>query len=63
MTHGEQFRTDYSNASRTQLFNITTLSWDETLCSLFGIPRQCLAEVTDSDGLFGMTDCQGLLPH
>ena len=63
LTHGEQFRTDYSNASRTQLFNITTLQWDETLCGLFGIPRQCLPEVTDSDGLFGMTDCQGLLPH
>lgn len=63
LTHGEQFRTDYSNASRTQLFNITTLRWDDTLCGLFGIPRQCLPEVTDSDGLFGMTDCQGLLPH
>ena len=63
LTHGEQFRTDYSNASRTQLFNITTLRWDETLCGLFSIPRQCLPEVTYSDGLFGMTDCQGLLPH
>ena len=63
LTHGAAFRTDYSNASRTELFNIMDLCWDETLCGLFGIPAQCLPEVTDSDGDFGMTDFEGLLPR
>ena len=63
LTGGREFRTDYSNASRTQLFNITSLQWDESLCGIFGIPKNCLAEPTDSDGLFGMTDFDGLLPH
>jgi glycerol kinase len=63
LTDGREFRTDYSNASRTQLFNITSLEWDEKLCEIFGVPKRCLAEPTDSDGLFGMTDFEGLLPH
>lgn len=61
MTGGKEFRTDYSNASRTQMFNISTLSWDEDVCALFGIPASCLAEVTDSDGEYGMTDIDGFL--
>ena len=56
LTKGKEFRTDYSNASRTQLFHIRDLKWDETLCGIFGIPIACLPEVTDSDGYFGMTD-------
>lgn len=63
MTGGREFRTDYSNASRTQLFNITSLKWDSTLCKIFGVPESSLAELTDSDGLFGMTDLEGQLPH
>lgn len=63
LTHGAQFRTDYSNASRTQLFNIRSLTWDAELCAAFGIPMACMAEVTDSDGLFGETDFEGVLPH
>lgn len=62
LTKGKEFRTDYSNASRTQLFNIRDLKWDETLCGIFGIPIACLPEVTDSDGYFGMTDFEGILP-
>ena len=57
------FYTDYSNASRTQLFNIHTLQWDEELCRLFGVPVETLPEVKDSDGVFGMTDMGGLLPE
>ena len=53
--------TDYSNASRTQLFNISTLKWDEDLLELFGIDSQCLATVTDSDGDYGETDFCGWL--
>lgn len=63
LTGGQEFRTDYSNASRTQLFNITQLKWDERLCALFGVPSCTLAELTDSDGLFGETDFDGVLPH
>lgn len=62
LTGGKEFRTDYSNASRTQLFNIHTLQWDEELLSLFGIPACCMARLTDSDGLFGYTDFEGALP-
>lgn len=58
-----RFRTDFSNASRTQLFNIHTLSWDEELCGLFGIDPAMLPEVCMSDSLFGETDMQGVLPH
>lgn len=53
------FYTDYSNASRTQLFNIDTLSWDEELCALFGVPMSCLPEVKDSDGYYGSSDFDG----
>lgn len=63
LTGKKEFRTDYSNASRTQLFNITDLAWDDTLLGYFGIPKECMAEVTDSDGIFGETDFDGLLPH
>lgn len=62
LTKGHEFRTDYSNASRTQLFNISDLKWDESLCETFGVPVSCLPEVTDSDGWFGMTDFEGVLP-
>lgn len=62
LTGGKEFRTDYSNASRTQLFNIHTLAWDEAMLARFGIPACCMAEVTDSDGLYGYTDFEGVLP-
>lgn len=63
LTGGKEFRTDYSNASRTQMFNITSLAWDEEVCHLFGIPTSCLAQLTDSDGEYGMTDFDGYLDH
>lgn len=55
--------TDYSNASRTQLFNITTLAWDRELCSLFSVPVESLPQVCMSNAAFGKTDLQGLLPR
>lgn len=61
LTGGQRFQTDYSNASRTQLFNLTELRWDERLLKLFGIDPSCMAEVTDSDGDFGQTDLGGWL--
>lgn len=61
LTKGASFKTDYSNASRTQLFNIDTLQWDEEICNLFQIPMQCLPEVCDSNAGFGLTDLEGFL--
>lgn len=61
LTHGESFQTDYSNASRTQLFNLQTLGWDEELCNLFEIPINALATVADSNSCFGYTDFEGFL--
>lgn len=63
LTGGKEFRTDYSNASRTQMFNIGKLAWDEEVCGLFKIPTSCLAKVTDSDGEYGMTDFDGYLDN
>lgn len=61
LTHGNSFKTDYSNASRTQLFNIHTLAWDEEICGVFKIPVSILPEVSDSDALYGETDFDGFL--
>ncbi len=63
LTKGERFQTDYSNASRTQLFNIRKLCWDSELLALFGIDESCMARVTDSDGDYGSTDFEGYLDH
>lgn len=61
LTNKEVFKSDYSNASRTQLFNIKTLDWDDELCKLFHINKECLPEVIDSDSMFGTTDFAGIL--
>lgn len=61
LTRERVLRTDCSNASRTGLFNIHTLEWDEELCALYGVPRAALAEVCMSDAVFGTTDLGGLL--
>lgn len=62
LTKERRFQTDCSNASRTQLFNIRTLQWDEELCALFGVPIGTLPQVTDSNGDYGKTDFDGYLP-
>lgn len=61
LTGGARHQTDYSNASRTQLFNINTLAWDDELLALFGIDPKCMPTVTDSDGDYGETDFMGWL--
>lgn len=60
LSRGKIFATDYTNASRTMLFNIHTLEWDGDLLKLFGIPVQMLPEVKPSCGFFGYTDKQVL---
>ncbi len=63
LTNGKAYKTDYSNASRTQLFNIFELKWDEEICGMFGIDVKNLPEICDSNSYFGETDFEGLLPH
>ncbi len=56
LTGGKVHATDPSNAARTMLFNIHTLSWDDELLRLFDIPRAMLPKVLPSSGVFGYTD-------
>ena len=58
LTGGAVHATDYSNASRTMLFNINTLDWDDEILALLDIPRSMLPEVRPSSGVFGYTDAQ-----
>lgn len=53
LTGGTVHATDHSNASRTQLFNTQTLSWDAELAALFNVPLSLLPEVRSSDSEFG----------
>lgn len=55
LTGGRVHATDYSNASRTMLFNIHTLEWDQDILKELGIPREILPEVRSSSGTFGET--------
>lgn len=63
LTNGESFKTDASNASRTQLFDIHNGCWSEALCDLFQIDKKTLPQVCDSDACFGYTDFEGFLKH
>lgn len=56
LTGGKVHITDYSNASRTMLFNIHTLEWDEELLELMNIPKSMLPEVKNSSEVYGYTD-------
>jgi glycerol kinase len=56
LTRGEAHVTDYSNASRTLLFNIQTLQWDERILDALAIPACMLPEVRPSSGVYGHAD-------
>ncbi|MFO1091996.1 MAG: glycerol kinase GlpK [Planctomycetaceae bacterium] len=56
LTGGKVHATDYSNASRTLLFNIRTLDWDDELLKILGVPRAMLPEVLPSSHRYGETD-------
>lgn len=58
LTGGKVHATDYSNASRTQLFNIRDLKWDEELLRMFTIPASMVPDVRCSDEVFGHTALQ-----
>ena len=56
LSGGKIFRTDYTNASRTMLFNAVSLSWDEELAKLFSVPESMFPEVCPSSYFYGFTD-------
>jgi glycerol kinase len=57
LTGGHSFVTDVTNASRTFLLNLRTLSWDDSLLAIFGIPKKCLARIKSSAEIYGrLTD-------
>ena len=56
LTKGKVHVTDYSNASRTMLFNINTLQWDEDILKLLDIPASMLPEVKPSSCIYGESD-------
>ena len=55
LTQGDSFSCDYSNASRTQLFNLQSGDWDNEMLEIFQIPRSALPQIKPSAGLFGHT--------
>ena len=59
LTGGAVHVTDYTNASRTMLFNIHTLEWDERLLEIFDVPREMLPQVHNSSEIYGYTTIQG----
>ena len=60
LTNGKNFKTDYTNASRTMLFNINTLKWDKELLDIFGVDITMLPEVCDCSSLFGYFTYDGV---
>ena len=59
MTQGRVHVTDHTNASRTMLYNIRSLEWDQKILDLFGIPRAMLPEVKASSEIYGKTNIGG----
>jgi len=62
LTGGQVHACDMTNASRTQLFDLHRLQWDDELLQLFGVPRAVLPEVRPSSFIYGETAPSGLLP-
>lgn len=60
LTEGKVHATDYTNASRTLLFNIHTLDWDDELLELFTIPRNMMARPLPCDAVYGETTVEGI---
>lgn len=62
-TGGKVHATDYTNASRTLLFNIHTLNWDEELLEMFTVPASMMPKALPCDGHYGTTTLNGLIPE
>lgn len=63
LTGGRVHATDYTNASRTMLFNIHTLDWDDDLLRMLTIPRRMMPEPRPGDAVYGETTVEGLFPE
>lgn len=63
LTRGASYRTDYTNASRTMLFNLGSLAWDRELIRTLGLDGLRFPELRPSAAYFGTTDFNGLLAH
>ncbi len=63
LTGGEVHATDYTNASRTLLFNIHTLDWDSDMLELLTVPASMLPKALPCDAVFGETTVEGLFPQ
>ena len=60
LTGGKVHVTDYTNASRTMLYDIRNLCWDQRICGTLGIPMSMLPQVKDSSNLYGTVNLQGV---
>jgi len=60
LTNGAAHITDFTNASRTMLFNIHTLEWDKRLIDAFGVPKQILPKVVSNSEIYGYANIQGI---
>ena len=60
LTGGKAHVTDYTNASRTMLFDIEKLCWDASICEKLGIPQAMLPQVMDSSAIYGTVNLQGV---
>lgn len=63
LTNGKIHVTDYSNASRTLMYNIYTLEWDKELCNILGVPMSMLPKVESSSKIYGMTSKSVFFNH
>ncbi len=63
LTNGKVHSTDYTNASRTMIYNIKDLKWDEKMLEVLNIPKSMLPQVKDSSGLFGYANLGGQGGH
>jgi glycerol kinase len=63
LTSGKVHATDFTNASRTLLFNLQTLQWDKEICNLFDVPLNLLPELKPADSIFGFTTANGIFKN
>jgi glycerol kinase len=63
LTNGNEYATDHTNASRTLLFNLHSLRWDDELIDEFGLKGINLPQIKPSSAAFGETNCNGLLQN
>jgi glycerol kinase len=63
LSHGAEFVTDYTNASRTMMFNLARLEWDDEMLAMLGVPREMLPRSVSSRGPLAETAPGTIAPH